>query len=144
MKTRTAVLVLSFAVGLSAAMPVQSQELPPAWAFPVTPPDLRLAPDDGTLRHVPGSAATYTLTQVRDLFDAPDWHPGDYLPLPDIAPHGRTPDVQRVASVIGPMGLMVPKTRVSRAFLRLTSFSRLQTSKADQERAQCRKEYQSS
>ena len=94
MKTRTALLVLSLMAGLSTAIPVQSQEPPPAWAFPVNPPDLKPAPDDGTLRRVPGSTATYTLTEVRDLFVAPDWHPADHPPMPEVVSHGRKPDVQ--------------------------------------------------
>lgn len=94
MKTRTALLALSLMAGLSTAIPAQSQEPPPAWAFPVNPPDLKPAPDDGTPRRVPGSTATYTLTQVRDLFVAPDWHPADHPPMPEVVSHGRKPDVQ--------------------------------------------------
>jgi cytochrome c553 len=94
MKTRTALLALSLMAGLSTAIPVQSQEPPPAWAFPVNPPDFKPAPDDGTPRRVPGSTATYTLTQVRDLFVAPDWHPADHPPMPEVVSHGRKPDVQ--------------------------------------------------
>jgi cytochrome c553 len=94
MKTRTALLVLSLMAMLSTAIPVQSQEPPPAWAFPVNPPDFKPAPDDGTLRRVPGSTATYTLTQVRDLFVAPDWHPADHPAMPQVVSHGRKPDVQ--------------------------------------------------
>ena len=94
MKTRTALLVLSLMAGLSTAIPVQSQEPPPAWAFPVNPPDFKPAPDDGTPRRVPGSTATYTLTHVRDLFVAPVWHPADHPPRPEVVSHGRKPDVQ--------------------------------------------------
>jgi cytochrome c553 len=94
MMTRTALLVLSLMAGLSTAIPVQSQEPPPAWAFPVNPPDFKPAPDDGTLRRVPDSTATYTLTQVRDLFVAPVWHPTDHPPMPEVVLHGRKPDVQ--------------------------------------------------
>jgi cytochrome c553 len=67
--------------------------LPPAWAYPVNPPGFKLAPDDGTLRRVPDSSVTYTLPQVRDRFFAPDWHPGDHAPLPEVVAHGRKPDV---------------------------------------------------
>jgi len=41
---------------------------PPSWAFPINPPGLSPAPDDGVPRHVPESDAAFTLTQVRDLF----------------------------------------------------------------------------
>jgi cytochrome c553 len=93
MKTFTALAVLSFASVLAAASPAQSQENPPAWAYPVNPPDFKPTPDDGTLRHVPDSTAAFTLTQLRDRFFGPDWHPGDHPPMPEIVAHGRKPDV---------------------------------------------------
>ena len=92
MKTFVALLLLPFAAML-AATPSESQESPPAWAYPVNPPDLTLAPDDGTIRRVPGSDAGYTLTQLRDRFVSPNWHPGDYPPRPEIVVRGRKPDV---------------------------------------------------
>lgn len=85
-----AVFLISITTGSVVA---QSEDGPPAWAYPVNPPDLRSAPDDGSLRHVPDSAASYTLTQVSDRFVAPDWHPGDHLPMPEIVARGRKPDV---------------------------------------------------
>src|SRR2546425_11814441 len=68
-------------------------EPPPAWAYPVNPPDFKPRVDDGVPRHVPGSSATYTVTQLRDFFIAPDWHPGDHPPLPPIIAQGRKPTV---------------------------------------------------
>jgi cytochrome c553 len=65
----------------------------PAWAYPWAP-DFKAAPDDGVPRHVPDSAAAFTITQERDLFFAPDWHPGDHPPMPDVVAHGRQPDVR--------------------------------------------------
>ncbi|MDB5631714.1 MAG: cytochrome C-binding protein [Tardiphaga sp.] len=70
-----------------------TQEAPPPWAYPVNPPDFKPPPDDGTLRHVPDSTASMTLTQVRDLFYAPDWHPGDHPPMPEVVASGRKPNV---------------------------------------------------
>ncbi len=69
--------MLSLASVLATASPAQSEEVPPAWAYPVNPPDFKPTPDDGTLRRVSDSTAAFTLTQLRDLFFAPDWHPGD-------------------------------------------------------------------
>jgi cytochrome c553 len=74
-----------------------AQDGPPAWAYPVNPPDLKLAPDDGTPRQVPDSTASYTLTQIRDLFVAPDWHPGDHPPFPEVVGRGRKPEVRACA-----------------------------------------------
>ena len=83
-----------------AAIPVRGAEPtapgaadPPAWAYPVNPPDSKPAVDDGSLRHVPGSAQAYTLSQLRDFFMAPDWHPGDHPVMPDVVAVGRRPDV---------------------------------------------------
>ena len=87
---------LALAVALCAAqlaMQAQADDAPPAWAYPVNPPDFKAQPDDGTLRHVPDSTAAFTLTQARDLFFALDWHPSDHPPMPDIVAHGRKPDV---------------------------------------------------
>jgi cytochrome c553 len=94
MKIFAAVAVLSFACVLATASPAQSQENPPAWAYPVNPPDFKPTPDDGSQRHVPDSTAAYTLTQIRDLFIAPDWHPGDHPPMPGVVALGRKPDVR--------------------------------------------------
>ena len=93
MKTYAVLLMLPFAVAVVAATPAASQESPPAWAYAANPPDFKLLPDDGTIRRVPGSNAGYTLTQLRDRFLSPDWHPGDYPPRPEIVATGRKPDV---------------------------------------------------
>jgi cytochrome c553 len=74
--------------------PVVSQDIPPAWAYPVNPPDFKPAPDTGMPRRVPDSMATYTLTQIRDLFVAPVWHPADHPPLPGVVGVGRKPEVR--------------------------------------------------
>jgi cytochrome c553 len=86
------VLLWLLALPDGAAPPSAISE-PPPWAYPVTPPDRKLVPDDGTVRKVPDSSAGYTLTQVRNGFLAPDWHPGDHPKMPGIVAHGRKPDV---------------------------------------------------
>jgi cytochrome c553 len=78
---------------VAADTPAQKEVKPPAWAYPVNPPDFNPSPDDGTLKHVPESAAAYTLGQLRNLFFAPDWHPEDHAPMPDVVMHGRKPGV---------------------------------------------------
>lgn len=72
---------------------VRAEDAPPAWAYPISPPDFKVPPDDGTLQHVPNSEVTYSVLQTRDRFFAPDWHPGDHPPMPDIVAYGRKPDV---------------------------------------------------
>jgi cytochrome c553 len=69
----------------------------PSWAYPWAP-DFKSAPDDGVPRHVPDSAAAFTITQERDLFFAPDWHPDDHPVMPDVVAHGRPPDVRACGS----------------------------------------------
>ncbi len=74
-----------------APAPLASQQPPPPWAYPIQPP-VKLPPDDGVPRRVPGSTAAFTLTQIRDLHVAPDWHPGDHPPMPGVVGRGRKPD----------------------------------------------------
>jgi cytochrome c553 len=90
---RLAALALPIVSIFWAGTPVQSQEVPPAWAYPVNPPDFKPPPDDGTPRKVPNSAVTLMLTQVRDLFNAPDWHPDDHPPQPEVVAQGRKPEL---------------------------------------------------
>src|SRR5258706_139865 len=87
-----AILPLLAAV-FASPPPARGADGPPAWAYPITPPDFKPAPDDGVPRRVPNSSATYTLTQIRDRFIAPVWHPEDHPPLPPVVAHGRKPDV---------------------------------------------------
>ncbi len=82
------------AVGLLVAVPALAAPVEvPLWAYPTTPPDFKAAPDDGTVHRVPGSTVGYTWSQTRDLFSAPDWHPGDHAKMPDIVATGRKPAV---------------------------------------------------
>lgn len=79
------------ALALTAA--AQQTDPPPAWAYTIAAPDYKPPTDDGTLRHVPGASASWTLTRLRDLFFAPDWHPEEHPRLPEVVAHGRKPDV---------------------------------------------------
>jgi cytochrome c553 len=84
---------VSVAISCALLIGTAKSESPPPWAYPANPPGFKPSPDDGTIRRVPGSTAGYTLTQLRDLFLAPDWHPSDYPPMPEIVARGRKPDV---------------------------------------------------
>jgi cytochrome c553 len=95
-RTKNAIALLlpfSVATALLAKPIAQGGEVPPPWAYVVNPAGTTLPPDDGGLRHVPGSSASFTVTQLRDLFFAPDWHPGEHPPMPGIVARGRKPDV---------------------------------------------------
>jgi hypothetical protein len=74
---------------------------PPAWAYNIPPapapgaaPAAPAAPDDGAVKHLPGSSGSFTLTQIRDGFGPADWYPSDHPPMPDVVAHGRRPDVR--------------------------------------------------
>jgi cytochrome c553 len=88
MKSHVLVVVAAF-----LAVPAKAGDQLPQWAYPVNPPGTQAAPDDGVLRRLPGTEVAFTLTQIRDLFTAPDWRPGDHPRMPEIVAHGRKPDV---------------------------------------------------
>jgi cytochrome c553 len=106
MRFALSVLVL---IGVSASGPAMAQAPAagsspppspasfPAWAYPWAP-DFKAPPDDGVPRRVPDSTASFTITQERNLFFVPDWHPEDHPPMPDIVAHGRQPDVRACGS----------------------------------------------
>ena len=72
--------------------PIASLQPPPPWAYAIQPA-VQLPPDDGVPKRVPGSAAAITITEIRDLYVAPDWHPGDHPPMPGVVGRGRKPDM---------------------------------------------------
>lgn len=94
----SALLVAAVAWSQSAEAKAQlMREPPPYWAYAVDPPaaspGAQGKPVDNTPRHVPDSVATFTLTQIQDFFNVPDWHADLHPAMPDVVSHGRTPDV---------------------------------------------------
>jgi len=69
----------------------------PNWAF-VWDPNVKVPPPDDKPNSLPGSSASYSWKQARDLFVAPDWHSADHGPMPDIVANGRKPDVRACGS----------------------------------------------
>jgi cytochrome c553 len=90
---KTSITIFASLFLLVAGAPAYSAEGPPEWAYPVNPPEFKPPEEDGVPRRVPGSSATYSITQLRDRFIAPVWHPGEHPPLPDVVARGRKPDV---------------------------------------------------
>jgi cytochrome c553 len=90
-KLATALTV--FCVCFAARQPARAEQPAPIWAYPVNPPDFKPSPDDGQLRHVPGSSVAFSVAQTRDFFFAPDWHPDDHPRMPEIVAIGRKPEV---------------------------------------------------
>ena len=105
MRNAIAILMLASLTATAAS----ADEAPPPWAFVVNPPGSQPAPDDGTLRRVPGSSAAFTLTQIRDLFSVPDWHPDDHPAMPEIVKHGAKPAVFACGYCHLPNGLGRPE-----------------------------------
>jgi len=89
-KTFISILALSVA---AVSLKKKGAEDPPAWAYPVNPPDFKPRAEDGIARRVPASSATYSVTQLRDRFISPVWHPGDHPALPSVVAQGRKPNV---------------------------------------------------
>ena len=104
---------------VTAGVLVAATDAPPPWAYgfaspaaatppaapaPAAPagpagarggaPAAAPAPDDGALKHLPGSTGAFTVTQIRDAFGPADWYPGDHPTMPDIVAHGKRPDVR--------------------------------------------------
>jgi cytochrome c553 len=105
---KTIVAALTCAALLATGAAGNSAE-PPAWAYAVNPPGLQPTPDDGARLHVPDSSAEFTLTQLRDLFNAPDWYPDDHPPMPDPVAHGSKPGAFACAFCHLPNGLGRPE-----------------------------------
>jgi cytochrome c553 len=109
MKNLMAALTVGLATAMGAGALADSTDPPPPWAYPVNPPGGQPAPDDGKLRHVPDSSAAFTLTQIRDLFNVPDWHPDDHPPMPGPVQHGPRPGVFACGFCHLPNGLGRPE-----------------------------------
>ena len=108
MGNRLGVLALAVVTAVGAGA-LAADLPPPPWAFAVNPPGGQPVPDDGTSRHVPNSTAAFTLTQIRDLFKVPDWHPDNHPAMPQIVAQGRKPDVFACGFCHLPNGLGRPE-----------------------------------
>lgn len=73
--------------GASAVMP---------WAYTLSAPAPSGgdAPDPNEVLRMPGSRTTFRRSELRDLFNVPDWHPDNHPTMPAIVATGRAPDVR--------------------------------------------------
>jgi cytochrome c553 len=85
--------------------PPARSDVPPPWAYYINPPDFQPALDDGSVLHVSGSDAGFTMSQVRDMFNVADWHPNSHPPMPDVVARGRKPAVRACGHCHLPNGL---------------------------------------
>lgn len=58
-----------------------------SFAFPDPSPDFP-PEDNSVVKHVPGSAKSYTQEQIDDLYNPPDWFPDEHMPFPSVVAHG--------------------------------------------------------
>lgn len=106
-KSRWGFVLVFMIVPVMGAKPPESgpATAPPPWAYgfnattgapAADTPDsqARGGKDDGTLQHVPGSALSFTLTQLRNIWGPADWFPNDHPPMPEVVAHGNKPDVR--------------------------------------------------
>jgi cytochrome c553 len=102
-------LVAASLAGAMAFPTDAADQAPPPWAFAVNPPNAQAPVDDGIPRRLPGSAESFTLTQIRDLFKVPDWHPDNHPQMPEIVAQGRKPAVFACGFCHLPNGLGRPE-----------------------------------
>lgn len=68
--------------------PAGAAEMQPNWAFFVPDQNQPAAAEDSAPKQVPGSKRTYTLAQIDDLKNPPDWFPNEHAPMPNVVAHG--------------------------------------------------------
>jgi len=66
----------------------------PDWLYPGNSAPADQRDDDQTAAvHLAGSSVSYTESQLKDLYSAPDWGLQPHTPMPAVVAHGRQPDV---------------------------------------------------
>jgi cytochrome c553 len=100
------ILALYIAFASSLALAAE----PPTWAFPIAEKVLPPAPpDDGKPKQMPGSSRSYTLKEISDNTNPPDWYPDEHPPMPEVVAHGAK-DVRACSTCHLPNGLGHPES----------------------------------
>lgn len=73
---------------LALMVPTVAAENQPDWAFFTPDPNQPAAKPDNAPKHVPGSKRTYTMAQIDDLKNPPDWFPDEHAAMPNVVAHG--------------------------------------------------------
>ena len=112
LRSRTAsALALSLAPLLSLVAPALSAQKPsssidshavpfviPVWAFPTSPaPNPAPVPDSVLPRYVPNATRTFTMAQVQNGYNIPDWFPESHPSMPAPVQYGRKPGARACA-----------------------------------------------
>jgi cytochrome c553 len=123
-RMKNGVVTFSAVVGaaLAAAVVISRQGTPPeatfpadplpTWAYPVpNPADAAFVRQDLDVpQHVPDSSRTYTLRQIDDNFNPPDWHPEDHPAAPAPVFRGKLPDARACGVCHLPIGTGHPES----------------------------------
>jgi cytochrome c553 len=86
-KRNVALLSLTLTVAALAQAP---EDKLPIWAYPG---HFSANATGAEQQHLSGSKASYTTSEINDLFVVPDWYPDAHPPMPEVVAHGRKPDV---------------------------------------------------
>jgi cytochrome c553 len=79
---------------LGVSLAVRAGEAPPAWLYPINPPDAGTPTFDGVKAvHLRGSKVAFTRAQLNDLHEAPDWYPDMHGAIPAVVSRGNGPQV---------------------------------------------------
>src|SRR5262245_5330891 len=88
-----AIAALVVTASIVAQTPNQAGGARAAWAFLPAVKEPPPAEDSSTVRRVPGTDKTYTLAEIGNLNNPPDWFPDEHAPLPKIVARGDGPVV---------------------------------------------------
>jgi len=140
MKTFVLILALLLTSIFSAAIAICGAEEPPAWAYPMNPPDFTPRPEDGLVRRVPGSSATYSVTNCVIASSRRSGILAIIRPCPPSLLRVGSPTFLPAGSAIAPMGQVGQRTRVLQGFQRRISSNKWLTTRVVPGRPLCQKE----
>jgi cytochrome c553 len=68
--------------------PAGAAENQPTWAFFFPDANQPAAAPESGPKQAPGSKRSYTMAQIDDLKNPPDWFPNEHAPMPNVVAHG--------------------------------------------------------
>ena len=78
----------AFLFALVVVFPATAAETQPNWAFFFPDANQPAASPEAGAKQVPGSKRSYTMAQIDDLKNPPDWFPAEHAPMPNVVAHG--------------------------------------------------------
>jgi len=92
------VLVTGLVFSNSNSVLATESQTAPGWSTPGRTAIKWLEPDDNEEQVLEGSSQRYTLSEIDDKYNAPDWFPDRHAPMPKIVRHGKGKKVWACAS----------------------------------------------